>query len=167
MHPRITSVRRHVRSALLSCVPPLLLAACGGEPAPAAESAEAAAAAATEGKSGGRWTGEVTGGYKGNRISFVVADGGARIQDVAFEGHWDCSDGIEMTTQGPAGSHPVEGGRVKIVSVDPEGGGATATRFEMEGQLGSAKAEGTLRINLNALGCDTRVLHWSAAPAGV
>lgn len=172
MHPRVTSVRRHVRSALLSCVPSLLLAACGGESAPAAESAEAApvaaaapATGATGGTSEGRWAGEVTGGYKGNRIAFVVADGGARIQDVVFEGHWDCSDGIEMTTQGPSGSHPLEGGRVKLVSVDPEGGGATATRFEMEGQLGGAKAEGTLRINLNALGCDTRVLHWSAAPA--
>lgn len=166
------------RSALLAVpvlLPTLLLAACGGgdgaSPAPAAENAPAAAAApaeapaASSGVKPGKWSGAVTGGYKGNRISFVVADGGASVGDVVFEGHWDCSDGIETTTSGPTGSFPLQGSTLAIESVDPPGGGATATRFVLNGQIRADGAEGTLRINLNALGCDTRQLSWTAAPA--
>lgn len=149
------------------------LAACGGDaPAPAGDapagSPDAAPAVAPAADAprpaAGRWSGEVTGGYKGNQIMFGVSPDGGQISGIAFQGHWDCSDGIEMTTSGPEGAYPVTAGRVKVSSVEPPDGGATAIRFEMEGQMGAASASGTLRINLNALGCDTRVLTWTAAP---
>ncbi len=157
------------------------LGACGDGAAPApandagssgasamseAPSSDAPAAPAASAATAGRWSGEATGGYTGNRISFTVAGGGGSISDVMFEGHWDCTDGIESTTSGPSGTHPMEGGRIAVTSVDPPGGGATATRFVMQGQMEPGRASGTLRINLNALGCDTRELKWTAAPAG-
>ena len=95
----------------------------------------------------------------------MVSPDGSRVSDVTFEGHWDCSDGIEMTTSGPSGEFPLSGNRIQITSVEPEGGGATATRFVMDGTVEGGRASGTLRINLNALGCDTRQLSWTAAPA--
>lgn len=177
--------RRRVARALLALVLPTGIAACpdGGAaarasdagaapaiaadaPSPAVAPAVDVPAAAAASATPGRWSGEATGGYKGNRISFVVSDDGSRISDVTFEGHWDCSDGIEMTTSGPTGTHPVQGDRIDITSVEPEGGGATATRFVMVGRMEPARAGGTLRINLNALGCDTRNLQWTATPQG-
>ena len=158
-------------AALLACF--LSVLACEGDPAPQAESA--AAPGASAGPDGGPaaggsaertvWEGEVTGGYQGNRLSFTLSPDASQVEDVTFEGHWDCADGIETTTAGPDGSFPVENGRLEITSVDPPDGGATATRFVLAGQLAEARAEGTVRININALGCDTGELAWSAAPA--
>lgn len=140
--------------------------ACARDEAPAAATpGTAAPSATTDAPAGGSWQGEVTGGYTGNRIAFTLADGGARIADIVFTGHWDCADGIETTTSGPSAAFPVSGGRIAIESAEPPGGGATATRFVMNGQLAGDSASGTLRVNINALGCDTRELSWSAAPA--
>lgn len=139
------------------------LAACSAE-VPEAPSKDGASAPASAATVPARWTGEVTGGYTGNRISFVVADGGSRLEDITFEGHWDCADGIDQTTLGPTGSHPVVGGAIRVDAVEPPDGGATAQRFTMDGAISGTAASGTLRISINALGCDTRVLRWSAAP---
>lgn len=108
----------------------------------------------------------MTGGYQGNRLSFAVAADGSRIQEVTFEGHWDCADGIEATTLGPDGSFPIEGERIEVTSVDPPDGGSTAIRFVLVGEFAGNQAAGTLRVNINALGCDTRELRWTAAPTG-
>ena len=58
-----------------------------------------------------------------------------------------------------------ESDRLDLTSVDPPDGGATATRFVMAGSFAGPSAEGTLRANLNALGCGTGELRWTAAPA--
>ncbi len=126
--------------------------------------AEAAAAPEPGGARGGAWAGEVTGGYTGNRLSFTMGEDGATAGDILFEGHWDCADGIETTTSGPSGTFPIENGRLEITSVDPPDGGATATRFVLAGTFADGRATGTLRVNINALGCDTGELAWSAAP---
>ncbi len=162
-----TSSRPSLR-ALASVVAAFLLLACEGEapdagkarPAGASPSSPAPAAPSVP---AGRWEGPVTGGYDGNRISFAV-EGGA-VRDVTFQGHWDCADGIETTTMGPEGSFPVAGGKLAITSVAPPDGGASATRFVMEGSFSAATASGTLRASITGLGCDTRVLRWTAAPA--
>lgn len=163
---------RSVRRSLLLAAVPLLAACPGGDGSasapPAADGAAQTASAPPAARSGvapGRWTGEATGGYTGNRISFTVSPDGARMEDVTFEGHWDCEDGIETATLGPTAAFPLTGDSISILSVEPEDGGATAQRFDMQGRFAGGRASGTVRINLNALGCDTRVLSWSAAPA--
>lgn len=140
-------------------------AAIDGVPVvPAGAPAAAGQAPAGRGSTSSTWEGVVTGGYTGNQLSFVISADRSRVEDIVFQGHWDCADGIETTTSGPSGSFPVDQGRIEITSVDPPDGGATATRFVLTGQLSADRAQGTLRINLNALGCDTRVLSWSATP---
>lgn len=160
---------RTVRGALLLAAVPLLAACPDGDDAPDAAPADGAAPPASSSASGpartpGTWTGEATGGYQGNRISFTVTPDGARMEDIVFEGHWDCEDGIDMTTLGPTPGFAITGDTIAILSVEPEDGGATAQRFDMQGRFADGRASGTLRINLNALGCDTRLLSWSAAP---
>lgn len=145
-------------------------AACGGESGAAGGDSAASTPAAeprapaVSGAPAGRWSGEVTGGYKGNRVTFTLADGGTRMEDIVFEGHWDCEGGIETATLGPTGAFPLQGDSIAIVSVEPEDGGATAQRFEMHGRVTGGRAEGWLRIGLVALGCDTGRLSWSASP---
>ena len=162
---------RRVARALLALVLPAGIAACtdGGAaaraddavaasadaPAPAAAPAVDVPAPAAAGATPGRWSGEATGGYKGNRISFVVSDDGSRISDVTFEGtgtvqrrHRD--DHLRSHRHLP-GAGRIGG----LTSVDRRAAGVTATRFVMEGRMEPARAAGTLRINLNALGCDT------------
>jgi hypothetical protein len=148
-----------------------ILPACDGD-RPDATSQDAAndapaapASSSSAGTRAGRWAGEVTGGYTGNRISFTVSADGARMEDITFEGHWDCEDGIETATLGPTAPAPLAGDTIAVLSVEPEDGGATAQRFDMQGRFAEGRASGTLRINLNALGCDTRVLSWSATLA--
>jgi len=167
MPPRLFRSVRH--TLLLAAVP--MLAACAGDgdtsDAPAADGvpqASSAAPASSPAAAPGPWSGEVTGGYTGNRISFAVSPDGARMEDITFQGHWDCEDGIESTTLGPTAGFSLAGDTISILSVEPEDGGATAQRFDMQGRFADGRAAGTLRINLNALGCDTRVLSWTAAP---
>ena len=157
----------HSRRGAVSLLLPLFLAGCGGESAPATEGGPAAGGAATTSSAlaTGEWRGEVTGGYQGNTLAFTVDEGGTRASDLTFQGHWDCEDGIEQTTLGPTGSFPIESDRLDVTSVDPPDGGATAIRFVLAGLFTDGRAEGTLRINLNALGCDTGELSWTATPA--
>ena len=163
------SIDRPTR-ALLALLPALLAAGCGDAPPESAGAAASAAPSAISepapsARPAGTWRGEVTGGYTGNTLTFTVAGDGATVADLTFEGHWDCADGIETATLGPTGSFPIEADRLDLTSVDPPDGGATATRFVLAGAFTGARAEGTLRVNLNALGCDTGELSWSATPA--
>jgi hypothetical protein len=163
---------RSLRGAVLVAALPLLAACPGGGDAPdpsprdgAQPQAASPLPASASPMTPGRWSGEATGGYTGNRISFTVSADGARMEDITFEGHWDCADGIETATLGPAAAFPLSGDTISVLSVEPENGGATAQRFDMQGRVAEGRASGTVRINLNALGCDTRVLRWTAAPA--
>ncbi|RTQ53762.1 hypothetical protein EJV47_03235 [Hymenobacter gummosus] len=112
-----------------------------------------------------RWTGPISNGMKGDKISFDVAPDGKTVSNVTFEGYWRCSGKLEQTTAGPEKAFPVQGGKIRGVVVDPPNGGATAWRYELEGDLSKAAAKGTFRMNINALGCDTYKLQWTAAPA--
>lgn len=62
----------------------------------------------------------------------------------------------------PKKSFAIANNTVISILVEPEGGGATATRYELKASFKGIKAEGTFRMNINALGCDTRVLTWKA-----
>jgi hypothetical protein len=45
---------------------------------------------------------------------------------------------------------------------EPECGGATATRYKLHAIFKGDHAEGTFRMNINTLGCDTYKLTWTA-----
>jgi hypothetical protein len=116
---------------------------------------------------GTQWQGTVSNGMKGDKISFVVAPDGKTLTDLTFSGYWRCSGKLEQTTIGPDSDFAIKGGKVSGVVVDPAGGGATAWRYDLQGDFtGKAAAKGTFRMNINALGCDTYQLQWTAAPVG-
>ncbi len=100
----------------------------------------------------------------GDKISFVLSADGKTIKDVTFSGYWRCSGRLEQTTVGPEKGFAVRNGKINGVVVDSPNGGATAWRFELHGALKGKSAVGTFRMNINALGCDTYVLKWTAAP---
>ena len=111
---------------------------------------------------GKHWEGAFTNGMKQTYISFDVAADGKKVENVTFKGYWRCDGKLEQTTLGPEKAFPLKGNRADGVIVEPEGGGSTAMRFEFHGVFKGSEAEGTFRINLNALGCDTYKLNWKA-----
>ena len=111
------------------------------------------------------WTGTFSNGMKGATISFDVSADGKTLSELTFQGYWRCSGKLELTTAGPTHSFPIKSGKVSGVVVDPPGGGATAWRFELDGLVGAKSAQGTFRMNINALSCDTYKLQWTATPA--
>lgn len=111
------------------------------------------------------WTGTVSNGMKGDKISFDVAPDGKTVSNLTFQGYWRCAGKLEQLTAGPKQALPVQSGKIKGVVVDPPGGGASAWRYELNGAIGKTAAKGTFRMNINGLGCDTYLLQWTAAPA--
>jgi hypothetical protein len=118
----------------------------------------------TPGPSAKKFSGTFSNGMKGDKISFVLSADGKRVQDVTFQGYWRCSGRLEMITIGPESEKgfPVVNGKVDGVIVEPEDGGSTAFRFELHGIIKGNKASGTYRMNINALGCDSYKLNWTA-----
>ncbi|WP_139924924.1 hypothetical protein [Hymenobacter sp. DG01] len=114
---------------------------------------------------GTRWTGTISNGMKGDKVSFTVSPDGKRISDFTFDGYWRCSGKLERQVIGPEGGFEIKTGKLKAVAVEPPDGGATAWRFALEGDFTArTAAKGTFRMNINNLGCDTYVLQWSAKP---
>ncbi|MCC3155907.1 hypothetical protein LJ737_01570 [Hymenobacter sp. 15J16-1T3B] len=111
------------------------------------------------------WVGTISNGMKGDKISFDVSPDGKTVSNLLFQGYWRCAGKLEQTSTGPAGSFPVRGGKASGVVVDPPAGGASAWRYEFEAAVGKATAQGSFRMNINGLGCDTYKLQWTAAPA--
>ncbi|RAK64666.1 hypothetical protein [Hymenobacter edaphi] len=111
-----------------------------------------------------RWTGTFSNGMKGAKISFDVSPDGKSLSDLTFQGYWRCAGKLELTTAGPTHRFPIQNGRASGVVVDPPNGGATAWRFEFDGDIGRKAAKGTFRMNINALNCDSYKLEWTAAP---
>jgi hypothetical protein len=107
--------------------------------------------------------GTFSNGYKGAKISFNISADGKQLQDLTFAGYWKCSSGIEQIKVGPKKALPIVNGKVDGVVIDPEGGGSAAWRFELHGTIDKDKAEGTFRMNINNLGCDTYKLNWTAS----
>lgn len=118
-------------------------------------------AAAVTGKDQ-HWEGAFTNGMKQTFISFDVAANGREVKNLTFKGYWYCSGKLTQDIMGPEKSFPLSNNTVNGVIVEPEGGGATATRYELKATFKGNKAEGTFRMNINGLGCDTYVLTWTA-----
>ncbi|OON70778.1 hypothetical protein B0919_01840 [Hymenobacter sp. CRA2] len=112
------------------------------------------------------WTGTISNGMKGDKISFDVAPDGKTVSNVTFQGYWRCGGKLEQMTAGPTQAFPLQNGKVSGVAVDPPKGGATAWHYDFRGNFsGKTAAKGTFRMNINALSCDTYQLQWTAAPA--
>ncbi|OGX87993.1 hypothetical protein [Hymenobacter glacialis] len=110
-----------------------------------------------------RWTGTISNGMKGDKISFVVSPDGKMLSDLAFDGYWRCSGRLERQVTGPRGLFPIVNGKVSGVALDPPTG--SNWRFELQGDFaGKSAAAGTFRMDIAGLSCDSRQLHWAAAP---
>ncbi|MGN6163615.1 MAG: hypothetical protein ACTHOF_03660 [Flavisolibacter sp.] len=115
----------------------------------------------TSGK-GQHWEGAFTNGMKKTYISFDVSADGKQLQKLTFNGYWYCDGSLTQDIMGPQKSFSITGNKVDGVIVEPEGGGASATRYELHAVFNGSKAEGTFRMNINGLGCDTYKLNWTA-----
>ena len=108
------------------------------------------------------WEGVFTNGMKQTFISFDVSADGKQIQNLTFKGYWRCSGKLTQDIMGPEKNFTITGNKADGVIVEPEDGGATATRYELHATFTGNKAEGTFRMNINGLGCDTYKLNWVA-----
>ena len=111
-----------------------------------------------------KFEGTFSNGMKGAKFSFTLSADGKTINDVTFRGYWRCSGKLELTTLGPSKGIKVQNGKIDAIVTEPENGGATTLRYELHGTINSGQASGTFRMNLNALGCDTYKLNWTATP---
>lgn len=122
-------------------------------------------AIATTPPKGTRWAGTVSNGMKGDKISFVVSPDGRQLSELTFDGYWRCSGRLERQVIGPKAAFDIRNGKVSGTVLDPPSGGSW--RFELQGDFtGKAAAQGTFRMNITGLGCDTYKLQGAAAPAG-
>ena len=112
---------------------------------------------------GGHWEGTFSNGMKGAKISFEISNDGKELKNLIFQGYWRCEGKLDLTTLGPEKSFAIQNNKVDGVIVEPEGGGATAARFELHATINNDKAEGSFRMNINGLGCDTYKLNWTAS----
>lgn len=108
------------------------------------------------------WEGSFTNGMKQTFISFDVSADGKKLEALTFKGYWRCDGKLTQDIMGPEKSFAIVDNQVDGVIVEPEGGGATATRYELQARFDGNKAEGTFRMNINGLGCDTYKLNWIA-----
>lgn len=111
----------------------------------------------------GFYEGPFTNGMKETFISFQVANNGTELRDLTFKGYWRCDGKLELTKMGPEGKFSIANGKVEGHITEPEGGGATAARFELLANFTGNSAEGDFRMNINALNCDTYKLNWKAS----
>ena len=141
----------------------LLLSCSDNKPQPidtktAAPAQTQAAEAGAEAKSG-HFEGAFTNGMKETYISFDVSPDGKELRDLTFKGYWYC--GSKLTQEraiGPLEHFTIKGNKVDGVIVDK----TSYTRFEIHGTINGDKAEGTYRMSITGLDCDTRVLNWTA-----
>lgn len=110
-----------------------------------------------------KFIGTFSNGYKGAKISFELSKDGKSVENLTFTGYWRCGSSTEQITAGPEKSIPVKGGKVQAVVVDPENGGSSAFRFEIDGNVSGNTASGTFRMSITGLSCDTYKLNWTAS----
>lgn len=110
----------------------------------------------------GHWEGNFSNGYKGAKISFDITEDQKELKELTFQGYWRCDGKLDLTTLGPEKAFPIQNNKVDGVIAEPEGGGATAVRFEFHANIIADSTTGTFRMNLNGLGCDTYVLNFTA-----
>ena len=109
-----------------------------------------------------KFTGVISNGMKGDKVSFILSADGKWVEQFTFEGYWRCDGTLEQVTISPEKRIPVKNGKISGVVVDPENGGATAWRFDLKAIIAGKKANGTFRMNINALRCNTGTLNWEA-----
>ena len=109
-----------------------------------------------------KFTGTFSNGYKGAKISFELSKDGKMIENLTFSGYWRCGSSTEQITAGPEKSIPVVNGKVKAIITDPENGGSSAFRFNIDGLIKGNTAQGTFRMSITGLSCDTYQLNWTA-----
>ncbi|RYY95012.1 MAG: hypothetical protein EOO11_16725 [Chitinophagaceae bacterium] len=146
-------------AALLACTGSADTAAPAGVAATASSALTEAPEAAADGPRSGRWEGVFTNGMKETYLSFVVSKDGRQLRDLTFKGYWYC--GSHLTQEGgigPLQHFTITGNKVDGVIVDS----TSYTRFELHGTFNGNQAQGTYRMSITGLGCDTRVLTWTA-----
>lgn len=109
-----------------------------------------------------QFSGNFSNGYKGAKLSFVLSADKKAISDFTFAGYWRCGGRTENITTGPEKKIPVKNGEVHAVITDPENGGSSAFRFNLNGIIKEKTASGTFRMSITGLSCDTYVLNWTA-----
>ncbi|KMQ70471.1 hypothetical protein ACM44_12225 [Chryseobacterium koreense CCUG 49689] len=110
-----------------------------------------------------KFEGTFSNGYKGSKLSFILSADGKEIKDFTFQGYWRCGGSTEMITLGPEKKFPVTNNKINGIIVEPENGGASAIRFQLEGLINGKKASGIYRMSITGLSCDTYELKWTAA----
>lgn len=150
---------KHILTALFCTI----LFACNNTTT-TGKSAEPSSSSTTDASSNssGHWEGSFSNGMKGAKISFDISDDGKELRELTFQGYWRCDGSLDLTTLGPKKSFSIQNNKVDGVIVEPEGGGASATRYELHAVINGNVAEGTFRMNINGLGCDTYKLGWTA-----
>lgn len=150
----------HMKTCLLLFT--ILSFACSNEMAGGNHAALQSTPMAPDGKEQ-HWEGAFTNGMKQTYISFDVSADGKQLKNLTFKGYWYCDGKLTQDILGPEKSFVISNKAVDGVITEPEDGGATAIRYELKAKLTGNKAEGTFRMNINALNCDTRVLTWTAS----
>jgi len=143
-----------------------LVFACNNDKGTASQNNAPGSSSTSEGPSpniSGHWEGSFSNGMKGARISFDISEDGKELKDLTFGGYWRCDGKLDLTTLGPEKSFVIQNNKVDGVITEPESGGASAARFELHAAINGDKAEGTFRMNINGLGCDTYKLNWTAS----
>jgi hypothetical protein len=153
----------------------VLLAACAGGDADAADTTPSTVAAGdvspvAAGPSrgtaprAGRWAGVAEGGYKGDSVLFTVSPDGREVTDVEFRGHWRCGPSPSSRTIKRMDVGHVPG----AFAIAPAGSFGEEKRepyllWTLAGQFAGDSASGTIRIEYDTE-CDTYKLAWTAAP---
>lgn len=109
-----------------------------------------------------KFRGTFSNGYKGAKLSFTLSADGKQIQQFTFDGYWRCGTSTEHITAGPSKNFKVVNGKIQDVIVDPENGGSSAFRFSLDGLVKGKQANGTFRMSITGLSCDTYKLSWTA-----
>ena len=115
-------------------------------------------------KSGKRhFEGAFSNGMKGDSISFDISADGKKLSNLTFKGYWRCSGKLESTTAGPEGEFTVINNKVNDHISEPPNGGSTSWRFDLQAEINGNTAQGSFRMNINNLGCDSYKLMWTAS----
>ncbi len=109
-----------------------------------------------------QFNGTFSNGYTGAKISFSLSADKKTIKDLTFTGYWRCGGSTEQITAGPEKKIEVKDGVIQAVITEPENGGASAFRFNINGNLKGKSASGTFRMSITGLSCDTYLLKWTA-----
>lgn len=139
-----------------------LLCACNNDVKKENKAAEVSKNLPTASFSGGHYEGAFTNGMKETFISFDISKDGSSLENLTFKGYWRCGGTLEQTTLGPEKSFEIKGNKVDGHITEPENGGATAIRYQLKANIDGDRAEGSFRMNINALSCDTYLLDWTA-----